>query len=126
MENNVYRKLSIKDVKRMLCIIKIDKIYNKSELYDFLSEELAKFLNSKILFKKTILFPEDFNGNKDLTFISVLSTSHIVISTYTEEDCTYIDLDVAWCSGKDMSKEDLEKILLKYFKKYNIERIIFL
>jgi len=119
--NNEYKKISVKDVKRLLAIVKINKNENFIDIIGEFSNDLAKILNSKLLYHKIYLFPADFEGNKDITFTGILTTSHIVISSYTEDDGVYIDIDAAWCSGENLNKEKLEELLKKYFKSYEIK-----
>ena len=115
-----YKKVSIKDVKRLIMVVKFSKDQSIiSEIDDFV-EDFAKILNSKLLYKKTYFFPGDFEGNKDITFVGILATSHIVISSYTEEDGGYLDIDIAWCSGKNVNKEEIKNLLDKYLKNYEI------
>jgi S-adenosylmethionine/arginine decarboxylase-like enzyme len=119
--NKEYKRISVKDIKRLIAIVKINK--NESFIYIIreFSNDLAKILNSRLLYHKIYLFPADFEGNKDITFIGILTTSHIVISSYTEEDGIYIDIDAAWCSGENLNKEKLEELIKKYFKNYEIK-----
>jgi S-adenosylmethionine/arginine decarboxylase-like enzyme len=119
--NNEYKRISIKDVKRLIAIIKINKNENFINIIKEFSNDFAKILNSKLLYHKVYLFPADFEGNKDITFTGILTTSHIVISSYTEEDGIYIDIDAAWCSRENLNKEKLEDLLKKYFKNYEIK-----
>ncbi|BFI73173.1 hypothetical protein YN1_1600 [Nanoarchaeota archaeon] len=118
-----YKKISIRDVKRLLLIIRCDKNQNIIDKIDELAEDIAKKINSKILYKKIYYFPGDFEGNKDITFIGILTTSHIIISSYTEEDGIYLDIDAAWCSGKDINKIDIKDVLNKYLKNYEIKSL---
>jgi S-adenosylmethionine/arginine decarboxylase-like enzyme len=119
--NKEYKRISIKDVKRLIAIVKIDKNESFIDIIREFSNDFAKILNSRLLYYKIYLFPADFEGNKDITFTGILTTSHIVISSYTEEDGTYIDIDAAWCSGEKINKEKLEELLKKYFKNYEIK-----
>jgi S-adenosylmethionine/arginine decarboxylase-like enzyme len=119
--NKEYKRISIKDVKRLIAIIKISKNENFIDIIREFSNDFAKILNSKLLYHKIYIFPADFEGNKDITFTGILTTSHIVISSYTEEDGIYIDIDAAWCSGENLNKEKLEELLKKYFKNYEIK-----
>ena len=119
--NKEYKRISVKDVKRVITIVKINKNENFINIIGEFSNDLAKILNSKLLYHKIYLFPADFEGNKDITFTGILTTSHIVISSYTEEDGIYIDIDAAWCSGENLNKEKLEELLKKYFKNYEIK-----
>jgi S-adenosylmethionine/arginine decarboxylase-like enzyme len=119
--NKEYKRISIKDVKRLISIVKINKDENFIDIIREFSNDFAKILNSKLLYHKIYLFPADFEGNKDITFSGILTTSHIVISSYTEEDGIYIDIDAAWCSGEKLNKEKLEELLKKYFKNYEIK-----
>ena len=119
--NNEYKRISIKDVKRLVAIVKINKNENFINIIKEFSNDFAKILNSRLLYHKIYLFPADFEGNKDITFTGILTTSHIVISSYTEEDGIYIDIDTAWCSGENLNKEKLEELLKKYFKNYEIK-----
>jgi S-adenosylmethionine/arginine decarboxylase-like enzyme len=118
-----YKKISIRDVKRLLMVIKFDKDHSIVDLIDEFAKDIAEILNSKILYKKTYFFPGDFEGNKDITLAGILSTSHIIISSYTEEDGIYLDIDVAWCSGKNIGKEEIKNLLDKYLKNYEIKSI---
>jgi S-adenosylmethionine/arginine decarboxylase-like enzyme len=118
--NDEYKKISVKDVKRLISIVKINKNENFIDIIKDFSNDLSKILNSRLLYHKIYLFPADFEGNKDITFTGILTTSHIVISSYTEEDGIYIDIDSAWCSGENLNKEKLEELLKKYFKNYEI------
>jgi len=119
--NKEYKRISVKDVKRLIAIVKINKNENFIDIIREFSNDFAKILNSRLLYHKIYLFPTDFEGNKDITFTGILTTSHIVISSYTEEDGTYIDIDAAWCSGENLNKEKLGKLLKKYFKDYEIK-----
>jgi S-adenosylmethionine/arginine decarboxylase-like enzyme len=119
--NSEYKRISIKDVKRLIAIVKINKNENFINIIKEFSNDFAKILNSRLLYHKIYLFPADFEGNKDITFTGILTTSHIVISSYTEEDGIYIDIDAAWCSGENLNKEKLEELLKKYFKNYEIK-----
>ena len=119
--NKEYKRISVKDVKRLIAIVKINKNENFIDIIRELSNDFAKILNSRLLYHKIYLFPTDFEGNKDITFAGILTTSHIVISSYTEEDGTYIDIDAAWCSGENLNKEKLGELLKKYFKNYEIK-----
>jgi len=119
--NEEYKKISVKDVKRLIAIVKINKNENFIDIIKEFSNDFAKILNSKLLYHKIYLFPADFEGNKDITFTGILTTSHIVISSYTEEDGIYIDIDAAWCSGENLNKEKFEELLKKYFKNYEIK-----
>jgi S-adenosylmethionine/arginine decarboxylase-like enzyme len=119
--NKEYKRVSIKDVKRLITIIKISKNENFIDIIREFSNDFAKILNSRLLYHKIYLFPADFEGNKDITFTGILTTSHIVISSYTEDDGIYIDIDAAWCSGENLNKEKLEELLKKYFKNYEIK-----
>ena len=119
--NKEYKRISIKDVKRLISIVKIDKNENFIDIIREFSNDFAKILNSKLLYHKIYIFPADFEGNKDITFTGILTTSHIVISSYTEDDGVYIDIDAAWCSGENLNKEKLEELLKKYFKNYEIK-----
>ncbi|MDT7890746.1 MAG: S-adenosylmethionine decarboxylase [Candidatus Nanopusillus sp.] len=119
--NREYKKISVRDVKRLLTIVKISKNENFTDIIKEFSNDLAKILNSRLLYHKIYLFPADFEGNKDITFIGILTTSHIVISSYTEEDGIYIDIDAAWCSGENLNKEKFEELIKKYFKNYEIK-----
>jgi S-adenosylmethionine/arginine decarboxylase-like enzyme len=121
--NKEYKRISIKDVKRLLTIVKISKNENFINIIKEFSTDFAKILNSRLLYHKIYLFPADFEGNKDITFTGILTTSHIVISSYTEEDGIYIDIDAAWCSGENLNKEKLEELLKKYFKNYEIKSL---
>jgi len=119
--NKEYKKISVKDVKRLISIVKINKNEDFIDIIRQFSNDFAKILNSRLLYHKIYLFPADFEGNKDITFTGILTTSHIVISSYTEEDGTYIDIDAAWCSGENLNKEKLGELLKKYFKNYEIK-----
>jgi len=119
--NDEYKKISVKDVKRLIAIVRINKNENFIDVIGEFSDDFAKILNSRLLYHKIYLFPADFEGNKDITFTGILTTSHIVISSYTEEDGIYIDIDSAWCSGENLNKEKLEELLKKYFKNYEIK-----
>jgi S-adenosylmethionine/arginine decarboxylase-like enzyme len=119
--NDEYKKISVKDVKRLIAIVRINKNENFIDVIGEFSDDFAKILNSRLLYHKIYLFPADFEGNKDITFTGILTTSHIVISSYTEEDGIYIDIDAAWCSGENLNKEKLEELLKKYFKNYEIK-----
>jgi len=119
--NKEYKRISIKDVKRLIAIVKINKDDSFINIIREFSNDFAKILNSRLLYYKIYLFPADFEGNKDITFTGILTTSHIVISSYTEEDGIYIDIDAAWCSGEKLNKEKLEELLKKYFKNYEIK-----
>jgi S-adenosylmethionine/arginine decarboxylase-like enzyme len=116
-----YKKISVKDVKRLITIVKINRNENFIDIIKEFSDDFAKILNSKLLYHKIYLFPADFEGNKDITFTGILTTSHIVISSYTEEDGIYMDIDAAWCSGENLNKEKFEELLKKYFKNYEIK-----
>ncbi|MFP3256385.1 MAG: S-adenosylmethionine decarboxylase [Candidatus Nanopusillus acidilobi] len=119
--NKEYKRISIKDVKRLIAIVKINKNESFIDIIREFSNDFAKILNSRLLYYKIYLFPADFEGNKDIAFTGILATSHIVISSYTEEDGIYIDIDAAWCSGEKLNKEKLEELLKKYFKNYEIK-----
>jgi hypothetical protein len=119
--NKEYKRVSIKDVKRLIAIVKINKNENFIDIIREFSNDFAKILNSKLLYHKIYFFPADFEGNKDITFTGILTTSHIVISSYTEEDGIYIDIDAAWCSGENLNKEKLGELFKKYFKNYEIK-----
>jgi hypothetical protein len=119
--NDEYKKISVKDVKRLIAIVRINKNENFIDVIGEFSDDFAKILNSRLLYHKIYLFPADFEGNKDITFTGILTTSHIVISSYTEEDGIYIDIDSAWCSGENLNKEKLGELLKKYFKNYEIK-----
>jgi len=119
--NKEYKKISVKDVKRLIAIVKINKNENFIDIIREFSNDFAKILNSRLLYHKMYLFPANFEGNKDITFIGILTTSHIVISSYTEEDGIYIDIDAAWCSGENLNKEKLGELLKKYLKNYEIK-----
>jgi len=119
--NKEYKRISIKEVKRLIAIVKINKNENFIDIIREFSNDFAKILNSKLLYHKIYIFPADFEGNKDITFTGILTTSHIVISSYTEEDGIYIDIDAAWCSGENLNKEKLEELFKKYFKNYEIK-----
>jgi len=119
--NKEYKKISVKDVKRLIAIVKISKNENFIDIIREFSNDFAKILNSRLLYHKIYLFPADFEGNKDVTFTGILTTSHIVISSYTEEDGIYMDIDAAWCSGENLNKEKFGELLKKYFKNYEIK-----
>ena len=119
--NKEYKRISVKDVKRLIAMVKINKNENFIDIIRELSNDFAKILNSRLLYHKIYLFPTDFEGNKDITFAGILTTSHIVISSYTEEDGIYIDIDAAWCSEENLNKEKLGELLKKYFKNYEIK-----
>jgi S-adenosylmethionine/arginine decarboxylase-like enzyme len=121
--NEEYKKISIKDVKRLLMVVKFSKDHSIIDNIEEFADNFAKLLNSKLLYKKIYFFPGDFEGNKDITFAGILTTSHIVISSYTEDDGIYLDIDIAWCSGKEINKKEIEGLLSKYLKSYEIKSI---
>ena len=104
-------------------VVKFDKDQSIIDKIDEFAEDFARILNSKLLYKKLYFFPGDFEGNKDITFVGILSTSHIVISSYTEEDGVYLDIDVAWCSGKNINNNEINELFNKYLKNYEIKAI---
>ncbi|BBL45754.1 hypothetical protein MJ1_0607 [Nanobdella aerobiophila] len=124
--NNEYKKISIKDVQRLLMTIKLEKNNKYLDKIENFSEELSSIINSKLLYKKIYYFPGDFEGNKDITYTAILSTSHIIISSYTEEDGIYLDIDAGWCSRERLRITKLKEILSRNFKSFQIINIKYL
>jgi len=104
-----YKPISYKDINRLISIIEVDK-----SIEEYLIEEIAKkissVLDSKIVDTKIFYFPSNYNNSKDFTYISILSSSHIVISSYSSKEKLYLDIDVAWCSSKRITCRDIASV----------------
>ena len=108
--------VNLKDITRAFIIVEI-----KSETYPDLntlitfSRELSNLLNSTLLNSCYTEFPSNLDGVKNYTLLSVLSTSHIAISTYFSRDEKYIDIEVSWCSKTSLKEEELRSLVRKCF-----------
>jgi len=107
-----YKIIHYYDVKRLIMQVgvKINKDIIKSA--EKISKMFAEALNSEILFEKTYIFD---NIYKNFTYMAILSTSHIVISSYFNKDYKVLDIDIAWCSGVDAKLSQIDKILKEVF-----------
>jgi len=117
-----YKPVSYKDINRLISIIEVDKNIDQY-LIDKIAESIANILDSKILDVKIFYFPSNDNKFKDFTYMAVLSSSHIVISSYSTDERLYLDIDVAWCSSKTVSCKEIIQ-LLKEVLGNNIKRTI--
>jgi len=117
-----YKPVSYKDINRLISIIEVNKNIDRY-LIDKIAESIANMLDSKILDVKIFYFPSNNNNFKDFTYIAVLSSSHVVISSYSTDEGLYLDIDVAWCSGKAVSCKEIIQLLKEAFGNH-IKRII--
>ena len=117
-----YKPVSYKDINRLISIIEVDKNIDRYSI-DRIAESIANILDSKILDVKVFYFPSKDGKFKDFTYVAVLSSSHIVISSYSSDERLYLDIDVAWCSNKTVSCKEITK-LIKEILGNNIKRII--
>lgn len=115
----MYKFISYKDVQRLVAIIELEKYPNYSEINN-LAKSISEYLDSVILSSFIYYFPSNTNSNNDFTYVAILSTSHIVISSYQENEKVYLDIDVAWCSGKIVNIEEFTKIFYNLFKNIRI------
>ncbi|MEM4773020.1 MAG: hypothetical protein QW648_03360, partial [Nanoarchaeales archaeon] len=60
-------------------------------------------------------FPSKNKDFKDFTYISILSSSHIVISSYSKNFKTILDIDVAWCSNEKLDVIIIKELVKKSF-----------
>jgi S-adenosylmethionine/arginine decarboxylase-like enzyme len=111
-----YVNISFKDIRRALITIKLNdnKFPEISDILKF-SNELVEKLNSYIITTCYAEFPSDLNGVKNYTVLSVLSTSHIAISTYFSKYERYIDLELSWCSGAELNEKTVKELAEKCF-----------
>jgi len=105
-----YKPISYKDINRLILIIEVDKSINEY-LIEEITKKLSDKLDSKIVDTKIFYFPSNDNNFKDFTYVAILSSSHIVISSYSYEEKLYLDIDVVWCSGKKVACKDITSLL---------------
>jgi len=117
-----YKPISYKDINRLISIVNVDKNIEEY-LIENLAKTIAENLNSKIIDKKVFYFPSKDGNLKDFTYIAILSSSHLVISSYSNEKETYLDIDIAWCSGKRINCKDMISIIKEALKD-KIKRIL--
>jgi len=110
-----YKPITHRDISRLISIIKVDKNI-KEYLIEKLAKIIAENLNSEIVDKKIFYFPSKDNNFKDFTYIAILSSSHLVISSYSDEEETYLDIDIAWCSGKKINCKDIISMIKEVLK----------
>jgi len=119
-----YKYVSVKDIQRVLFLAEIESRENLLERIKSFSQDIANRLNSKILFEKEYEFPSVQEKIKNYTYVAILSSSHIVISTYISSKEKYIDVDITWCSRINLSREEFVNIFKKYFGKIKNEKFI--
>jgi len=105
-----YKPVSYKDINRLILIIEVDKSIEK-HLIEEVAKKISIYLDSNIIDTKISYFPSEDNNFKDFTYVAILSSSHIVISSYSSEGRLYLDIDVAWCSGKRATCKDIVSLL---------------
>ncbi|HIP66614.1 MAG TPA: hypothetical protein EYH09_00615 [Candidatus Nanopusillus sp.] len=115
-----YQFVSIRNLKRIILTAELSVTKEVCLAMDSFSKEVANELDSKLLYSNITRFPSDIKELSNCTYLAVLSTSHIAISTYISKKEKYIDIEVAWCSSTDISKNYFIKLTRKYFniKKY--------
>ncbi|MEM1684471.1 MAG: hypothetical protein QW038_02395 [Nanopusillaceae archaeon] len=102
-----YKYIDYKNVQRAFMLIKLNKYLEIEKIKDF-AKKLSKKLKSEILYDYIFFFPSKNKDFKDFTYISILSSSHIVISSYSNDLEIILDIDVAWCSN-----EKLDNLIIK-------------
>jgi len=110
-----YKFVSIKNLKRIILTAELSGIKDVCPILGQFSKEIADGLDSKLLCNSLTKFPSDIKGFSNCTYLAVLSTSHIAISTYVSKNEGYIDIEIAWCSSADISKNEFINIVKKYF-----------
>ncbi len=111
-----YKFIKPEEIKRAIVRIKARNV-EKNELLALI-ENLSKCLESKVLSTTLVEFP-----GGDYTISSILATSHAVLSTYTIRDGKWIEIDVGWCSRKELDEKEVKKKIKKILggKLFNVE-----
>ncbi|MEM4882293.1 MAG: hypothetical protein QXN76_01990 [Nanopusillaceae archaeon] len=109
-----YKYVDYRNVQRLLMLLELDRHIKIEEISNF-SKNLSENLKSKILFDYIFFFPSKNKDFKDFTYISILSSSHIVISSYSNNSKTILDIDAAWCSNKKLDVIIIKELVKKSF-----------
>ncbi len=107
-----YKYVSPKDIQQVIIGIYLSSRVSAQDL-QHLADLIAKLLDSENLSYNLVPFP-----NENYTLTAILSTSHIAISSYFNDEKReyYLDVDVVWCSGKSLDQRILEEELKKLFE----------
>ncbi len=105
-----HKFVTIKDLQRIVLLVENEEKNSSQELIPYVYE-LAKQLDSNVESLQWFSFPGD-----NFTLVAIISSSHIVISSYYDNKEKYLDIEIAWCSGKKVSLEEIVKITEKYVK----------
>ncbi|RDD52269.1 hypothetical protein BA065_02640, partial [Nanoarchaeota archaeon NZ13-N] len=111
-----YKFVSHSNIKRLISIIKLNNRVKINKI-TYLAKKISKTLDSNLIKSYIIYFPSKDLNKKDFTYIAIISSSHIVISSYSEDDSLYLDIDVAWCSDKIINPNDMAELLKETFGK---------
>ncbi len=118
-----YKYISPKDIQQVIIGIYLSSRISVTDINQ-LADLLADLLDSENLSYTFVRFPND-----NYTLVTVLSTSHVAISTYFDDEKKeyYLDVDVVWCSGKSLDQRVLEEEIRRLFgnkiKKIEIRKI---
>ena len=110
-----YKFVSIRNLKRIILTAELSEIKDIYSAIDSFFSEITDGLDSKLLNKTIVKYPSSVEGFPNYTYLAALSTSHIAVSTYISEKEKYIDIEMAWCSSVDISKDEFIKLIKKHF-----------
>ena len=119
-----YKIVHYYDVKRLIIQLEIEETDHILDKIKSLSKNIAKYLKSDILYENVVFFDKIY---KNFTYVAILSTSHIIVSSYINNDYKVLDIDVSWCSGVDIRRDYVYELFRKEFgDKYKILSIKYL
>jgi len=111
-----YKFVSHSNIKRLISIIELNNRVEITKI-TYLAKKISKTLDSNLIKSYMIYFPSKDANKKDFTYIAIISSSHIVISSYSEDGSLYLDIDIAWCSDKMINPNDIAELLKETFGK---------
>lgn len=102
---------SIQMIKQFVALVETRPFDNSLEFVENLAESIVSDLDLKVVKKMFHIF-----SPTGITFVYILSQSHLVIHTYPEDGVVHIDLAI--CS--DRSKKEFENYLKHALAKHEV------